>query len=188
MDNDYTKLMIDLNGLLLSIENTSIQAFTIRMVKGASTIWLAPASRSHHLPDERIDCGNLLHTVRVASMCKFIADTVTLEEPSPGPWRDILLSAAILHDTRRRGLFSLASHTVDDHPKLVREYANIHHLTCSYFEEIMTTIEDHMGKWSVPPVILKIDAHTALHLADCIVAGWAEIMPSGSKEKEGTND
>lgn len=194
--NNQDKLMHDSDALIAEIRNESIRSFTSAMVHSVSMAWQRPASTRHHLLDEREPFGNLLHSVRVASLCKMIAEAVNVTfevngqgyhlEPSSLS-NDILLSASRIHDLCRHGLFGTADVSVPNHPQLVREHANTHKLTCEYFDLIMTVVECHMGKWSQPtPVNLSIDACTALHLADSIVARWAEVMPSGSKEN--TND
>lgn len=187
--NDHYKLSADLDTLIMEIEDVSVRNFTTGMVNSVSLTWQTPASRKHHLRDEREAFGNLLHSVRVASLCKLISSAVFVDLGSDslaaqvrGCVDDILLSAAILHDMCRHGLFSQSDASMPDHPKLVRRHAVMCGLTCEHFNDIMSVIESHMGKWSDPPVTLSIDAHTALHLADCIVARWAEVMPSGSKE------
>ena len=187
--NDHHKLTKDMNGLIACIDNVSIRYFTSEMAYSVTFPWQRPASRHHHLQDERESFGNLLHSVRVASICRFISYAVKVNLGCGdaaaivgGYSDDVLLSASLLHDMNRHGLFCQSDTTQPDHPKLVRQHAIIHGLTCEHFNDIMSVIESHMGKWSDPPVQLSIDAHTALHLADCIVARWAEVMPSGSKE------
>lgn len=188
--NDFGKLAEDMDKLISCISSKSIRDFTKEMVHSASLAWQRPASLHHHLQDERGAFGNLLHGVRVASLCKIVAESVDVVfglrdyayhlEPNAG---DVLLSASILHDIDRYGLFGMADVSVPNHPQLVREHASAHNLTCEHFELIMAVVEGHMGKWSQPtPVSLSIDACTALHLADLIVARWAEVMPSGGRE------
>lgn len=183
--NDYHKLWNDLSQLVDQIKNESIKRFTIDMVHSASDVWQRPASHSHHLLDERETHGNLLHTVRVASLCKLICEAVEVQSDTGYDNEDILLSAAILHDMCRYGLFGSSETSRPDHPKLVRLFAEEKGLSCDHFDEVMEAVESHMGQWSENPVILVIDPSTALHLADCIVARWAEVMPSGSERPNG---
>jgi len=194
--NDGGKLTRVMDNLLLQIDNASIREFTCEMICRLPSSWERPASRRHHLLDEREEYGNLLHTIRVASLCRMITSMVDVrfefDYPrlflSPEIKADILLSASILHDMCRHGLdgeSAESAESVDNHPQLVREFANKHNLSCDCFDTIMLVIESHMGKWTVPePIHLSIDICTALHLADSIIARWAEIIPDGQGEME----
>lgn len=175
------KLSVALGRVVNSITNDSIRHFTEEMLLKSFVNMKLPASRSHHLPDEREEFGNTLHTLRVASLCKLIADAVSVEDGSALN-TDILKSAACLHDVCRHGLLGLSEESRPAHPYLVRELAREFNLTCDYFDDIMAVIESHMGRWGEKPVAFEIDTALALHLADCIVARWAEVMPDGRGE------
>lgn len=181
MANDPVKLSEDLGRIVDSISNHSIRTFTREMLLKSFLNMKLPASQNHHLPDEREEYGNMLHTVRVASLCELIADAVSIEVGDVDDV-DILKSAAILHDACRYGLFGLSGKTRPDHPRLVRVFAENYDLTCDNFSDIMDVIETHMGRWGQKPAAFEISAALALHLADCIVARWAEVIPGGSKE------
>ena len=182
--NDPIKLKQDLYDLIEEINDKPIRDFTRRMVDSVTCTWECPSSSAHHLPDEREDYGNLLHTIRVASICKLMSEAVMINIHNCMNSDDILLSAAIIHDICKHGLYGLEEKPSPDHPMLVRELAESKGLTCYRFNEIMEVVESHMGKWSENSIYLVIDASTALHLADCIVARWADIMPSGNKEEQ----
>lgn len=179
--NDCVKLRRDLDDIIGTIENESIRVFTREMIRLSDLNMKLPASTDHHLPDERKKFGNTLHSVRVASLCVLIADAVSIYEDYDNSV-DVLKSASTLHDACRHGLFGLSRKSRPDHPYLVREFAKEFDLTCDNFDDIMEVIEAHMGRWGEKPVAFDISAALALHLADCIVARWAEVMPSGSKE------
>lgn len=162
------------------IENDSIREFTKAMIdKAPAIVWERAASTRYHLLDERGDYGNLLHTIRVVSLCKVIMDAVEVAPGNTSLGRDVLLSAALLHDICRHGLFGLDVSTRTDHPDLVLMHARQYGLTCDCFDDIMSTIGVHMGKWSPRPVSFTIDADLALHLADYIATHWTEVMNHG---------
>lgn len=183
--NDFGALFAQLFSLTQAIKDDSIRAFTLAMIERApSAVWERPASTRHHLLDEREKFGNLLHSVRVASLCRVIADAVEVfaDSDNSNIGADVLLSAAILHDMCRHGLFGLSESSRPDHPRLVRILADQCDLSCGHMDEIMEAVESHMGRWSTNPVVFEISASLALHLADCIVARWAEVIPGDSKE------
>lgn len=183
--NSPVKLTRDLDKIADMIRNDSVRHFTKEMVFKSYANMKLPASTRHHLLDEREEFGNLLHSVRVASLCVMISDAAEIDTGYSNPGgRDVLLSAAILHDVCRHGLFGMAESSRPDHPRLVRVFADQWRLSCDYFDEIMRTIETHMGRWSQQPVAFSIDAGLALHLADLIIARWAEVMPPGGREDE----
>jgi len=184
--NDPKVLFSQLNRLVQSIQDESIKSFTLSMIEKASPMaWTRPASLRHHLQDEREEYGNLLHSVRVASICRLLSEAFTITcEYSKNKGIDILLSAAILHDTCRHGLFGMSEKSRKDHPNLVRVFADQWELTCEYFDDIMSVIENHMGRWSELPLVLELDSRAALYIADLIVARWAEIMPNATEEKQ----
>ena len=183
--NDPKVLFSQLSILVQSIQDKSTKTFTLSMIeKAAATAWSRSASLRHHLQDEREEFGNLLHSIRVASICKILSEAFTITcEYSKSEGDDILLSAAILHDLCKHGLFGISEKSRPDHPNLVRVFADQWELTCDHFEDIMSTIENHMGRWGPSiPLVLDLDSRAALHIADLIVARWAEVMPSGVKE------
>lgn len=178
--NDPKVLFLVLLEMVGHIENYSIREFTKSMIsKVPAIVWERAASTRHHLLDERDDYGNLLHTVRVVSLCRAISDAVEVVSDAGGPGKDILLSAAILHDTCRHGLFGISESSRLDHPDLVLIHADQYGLTCDCFDDIMGAIKAHMGRWSQRPVAFEIDADLALHLADYITAHWSEVMNHG---------
>lgn len=161
------------------IQSMKLGAFTHRVVYGIpESIWKMPSSFRHHLPDERGEWGNAIHSLRVTDLCLVIADSLLIVNLQ----RDYLISAALLHDIGKRGLhgdtkmIQTAQHTI-----LVRQMVETLGYNPEDWEEVLRPIEDHMGKWSRGqlPEFLKTkitDNSMVLHLADCIVARWTEVI------------
>lgn len=171
----------ELIGPINQIKDKSIREFTDAIVHGApAESWFAPASREHHLPDERKDWGNALHSLRVAKLCFMLADVFSLDSIQT----DIILSGAIIHDSCRHGISAKSTASVPEHPMLVRQLARELGAHCDYEEEIFECVEGHMGKWSPNPVYFtdEPDLPMLLHIADAVVARFAEII--GGKEGE----
>ncbi len=164
----------ELNKFISSINNKSIREFTNTMFEMTTDAYTRPASKNHHLPDERGPGGTLKHTVRAARIMAFLFDISEYSSID----RDSLMSAVILHDCRKFGINSEYGYTVNEHPLLVRRFADKHNLTCDNFEVIMDLIEHHMGKWG--PLGHKkapsISMHAAIHIADCFEARLVEVF------------
>jgi len=155
------------------IFNPSIRDFVLNMLSYAPPgFYERRASTEHHLPDERGENGNLLHTIRVVSMVLVIVDISTIK----GNEKDVLVASAILHDLCRYGLEDEFERSCENHPQLVRRMAEDHSLTCDCYDLIMRIIECHMGRWGSPQFIPHISLDGVLHFADCICARALEVM------------
>lgn len=162
----------DLMYLVSLIATDEIREFTKGMLGVVpGTFWTAKASRSHHPADERGDEGNLLHTVRVARLCVIMGECCQLGQLDA----DIVLSAAILHDPCRYGLDGMAEYSVEEHPMLVRELANIHNISCIYDDDIFKHIERHMGIWGITSYLPDMSPYAILHIADVLSARSEEV-------------
>ncbi len=167
------ELVVELYSQIELISNSSIRVFVQDMVSlGRSSFFTRPASRNHHLPDERGESGNLLHSIRVIKIVLILADACG----STKDVRDILVAAATLHDLRRYGSKDEFDHSCENHPLLVRMMAKEHGLSCDYFELIMRIIENHMGRWGNPPYIPQLGLDDILHFADCVSARALEVI------------
>lgn len=165
LTNTLYRLLVD------CMYSEDIREFTVKLLNVApKTFWTEPASRNHHAKDERGECGNLLHTIRVIKTVKIIAMAADC-----GQFRtDILVSAAALHDICRHGLFGLEEFSVSNHPELIKELAKNNDISCNASDIIFTIIEAHMGIWGRYPRPAKISVVDVLHLADVINARLLE--------------
>lgn len=159
--------------ILDTIENDEVGLFTRRMLAVVpDSFWVRRASREHHLEDERGEYGNLIHTIRVA----MTTDTLCDIPPITGLNRDILTSAAILHDTCRYGLDDNNESTVGEHAQLVRQLAKREQLTCKYDDNIFEAIEAHMGRWGTSIYTPELSFNSILHIADVVCARVTEVL------------
>lgn len=166
-------MKVDLYRQVHLIFNPSIRNFVLDMLSYAPAgFYERPASTRHHLPDERGESGNLLHTIRVVNMVLVLVDVSTIK----GVEKDVLMASAILHDLCRYGLEDEFEHSCRNHPSLVRRVAEDHSLTCDCYDLIMRIIENHMGRWGDPQFIPHISMDGMLHIADCICARGLEVM------------
>ena len=161
------------------ISDPDIKTFTLKAIHGIpENIWKQPSSWNHHLPDEREEWGNALHSLRVTDVCLMLADSLLIV----GISRDYLLSAALLHDIGKRGLKGdTVKVQTRSHPFIVESMLTELNIRVENSNLIFEVIRDHMGRWTygTAPDFLKtrlVNNSMVLHLADCIVARWAEIV------------
>lgn len=120
-----------------------------------------PASTSnHHPPDERGKGGNVLHTKRVFSICNMLAKLATFQNGGEDLERDILLSAALLHDTLQYGIPPISEQKTDPyHPFYPYFYYNskfrhpgeedvIGQVKKNIRNDILLVVSLHMGRWT----------------------------------------
>lgn len=160
-----------------SIDDSITRRFVYAVLNVApQSFWYDPASRSHHMKDERGPCGNLLHSIRVAKASAVIADACGYDRDK----RDEVIAAAILHDVCRYGANDehRYGHSTPEHPRLVWELVKKHNLTM--FEparHVCTIIQNHMGRWGEGlPDGPDLALSDTLHIADVIVARAAEVL------------
>ncbi len=165
------ELVVELYSQIELISSTSIRVFVQDMVSlERSSFFTQPASRNHHLLDERGESGNLLHTIRVVKIVLMLAEACGMTRDP----KDILIASAVLHDLCRYD--QEGKHIGKGHPLLVRKLAEEYGLVCSFYELIMDMIEKHMGKWGDPPFTPNIGMDAILHLADCVEAHLPEVI------------
>lgn len=175
------------------IKDPEIKEFTKKVVDFVpQAAWLTNSSAKFHMKDERGALGNTIHTVRVVDIAILLAEATSYNMHLT----DVLISAAILHDSVKKGLKGESSYTVKEHPYLVRQLVEDSGFECQYKEEILAIIEPHMGRWSplgqdvrgnlpngirerMKPVCLYGQATPAalLHFADNIEAKLPKILP-----------
>ncbi len=156
------------------IQDPDIRGYTRLIVDSAPVdSWKLPSSRDHHLRDECGEWGNLIHTVRVTRICSTLSDILDL-----GPRdRDILRSAAVLHDSCKHGVDAEALFIYKEHPWLVKRL--VEGIGIEVDPIINTCIEQHMGRWGPEPVTFATGYAESLpfllHVADCIEARLPEM-------------
>ena len=158
------------------IRDEDIRKFTLNMIEiTPENSWRLPSSRDHHLRDECGEWGNLIHTLRVVVICDWLSDILNLTPIE----RDILKSAAILHDSCKHGVNAEAAWIYREHPQLVRLLVDQSGAACSQKEAILSIIESHMGRWGYLPQFWserKVTLNFLLHVADCLEARMGQII------------
>jgi hypothetical protein len=153
------------------INDAGIKDFTRKVVDTAPVnSWKMPSSRDHHMKDECGEWGNLIHTLRVVRVCDIFADIKALNQED----RDILRSAAILHDSCKHGVNAEAVYIYREHPRLVDILVKKSGANCDQRNKIMYCVNAHMGRWGNVPCDWiednEIYLSFMLHAADCIEA------------------
>lgn len=166
-------LKAELYDIVNSISTDSIREFTKQMLKYApEASWARRASKNHHLEDERVEGGNLLHTIRVAKTVVILCDACDYGQTS----RDIMLSAAVIHDMFRYGAKGESDFTVDEHPLIPVEVAVEHKIESPYRDIILKAVVYHMGKYGPRPVIPQLTTLDILLVADAVNAKLDVIL------------
>jgi hypothetical protein len=158
------------------LSNGDLQNFLREAVKDfPEYFWTAPASlEKYHYPDERKRGGIVLHVRR---LIKLIESFVVMQELNV--WeRDVLLAAAILHDSFARGIPPATKGYSDPfHPLYPAErfpyngYADRFIKDKKIYDEIMDCVVAHLGKYSVHPIMYsKKKLATLFHMADYIAS------------------
>lgn len=134
--------------------------------------WTAPASVTHfHPPDEREEGGLVLHVRR---LCKLVEDIVYMK--GLNSWeQDVLLSAAILHDSFSKGLPPSVSEYSDPlHPIYVEHMFPFtadaeRFLDRPRYEAIMECVVSHSGRFSpIKSVMSEKKLPTLFQMVDFI--------------------
>lgn len=174
-------------GLIINEINTiktqSIKDLTLDVFNSSPiNSWKMNSSRDHHMVDERGEWGNLIHTLRVVKICDTLADVLNLPQES----KDILKSAAILHDSCKHGLNAEYQFITYDHPYLVKQLIEKSKVECPFKYQIIDIISRHMGRWDKRNTPTKtvcdwIDGNHItlaflLHSADCIEARLPSVI------------
>ncbi len=153
-----------------SIENDSIRSWTMAMMAHAPQAFWDKASSStgkYHKEDENGKEGQVIHTLRVIAVAEHLARMADLNDLD----RDILISAASLHDICKYGIAGESEHTLSEHPQLVKSFweRNILILpNCKYAKQIIDTILQHSGRWGGLPLPTPTKLGELLHIADFI--------------------
>lgn len=128
----------------------------------------------YHPIDELCPEGTLIHMKKVFTMAYEIVKGLDCEQS-----RDIVTTAALVHDLRKRGPGKGALHTIKDHPahaaKLVDEVQEATQLlTDEQHEMLRNCVGYHYGPWSEDPWKKPIEDYTkeelALYISDFVVS------------------
>lgn len=159
------RLRSNISSQLVLIRNVEIREFTRRVLEALpEAFWFRESSKKYHPAEERGECGNLIHSLKVNNVSRVLADIIKLSQED----LDVLSSASLLHDGLRHGLSGSDKYTCKEHPYLVRQLVKERKLECQYSDRICAVIETHMGPWSTPPYLPQLDLNSILFLADYI--------------------
>lgn len=132
------------------------------------------SSGKYHPIDELGADGTIIHTKKVFTMAYELVKGLDCEDN-----RDLVLSAAIVHDLRKKGPGKGTGHTVKDHPnhgaKLVDDVQEATQLLSNEQHEIVRNcVGYHYGPWSIDPWSKPIESYTreelAVYIADFTVS------------------
>lgn len=150
----FTKVQFT-NSVVSKIKDTSIQNFLIACLDDfPNYFWIAPSSGSgkYHPADERGYGGLVLHTKRVV---KLVEDLSVMYELSYYE-QDVLITAAVLHDSWCKGLDPDTTHYSTDlyhslYPLQQFPYKcwGDRFIPERVWDDIMSCVVAHMGKWSI---------------------------------------
>lgn len=179
--NKKTKKMIEMTFQqeLGYIQNGDIRNFATEMLRLApGYFFTAPSSSSgkYHPPYENSKGGLVLHTKAVVYF------VVTLCENNIYDFnyrqKDLLITAALLHDSYKNGKNPHCEFTTFEHPRIaagvVLEYKDCGIIPPEEVEYIAQAIVSHMGQWNTngkkskfePLPLPETDAQKFLHLCD----------------------
>jgi hypothetical protein len=158
------------------LNNSNIQDFLREAVRDfPDYFWISPSSiEKYHYPDERKKGGLVLHVRR---LCRVVEAFVVMQELNM--WeRDVLLAAAILHDSFSRGIPPATKGYSDPfHPLYPPErfpyngYADRFIKDKKIYDEIMECVVSHSGRYSVHPLLhSKKKLATFFHMSDYIAS------------------
>ena len=165
------------------IQDPAIREFTqLVLCVSAEGNWRGISGYNHHLQDERGEWGNLIHTLRVLTIVNVLCDLLNLLQRD----RDVLRSAAILHDSCKHGVDAEYEKILSwTHPQLVAELVS--RAGIEYLQPVKECIEQHTGRWGSVPcnwagamvlagAIGNITLPFLLHVADCIESNLPDVM------------
>ena len=157
-----------------SIKNINISQWVLAMLDITPQAFWEKATSStgkYHRADENQPGGQIIHTMRVCLVAEHLVRMDELTEIE----RDILLAAAILHDICKYGVDGKTEHTLSEHPQLVNKLRESNMLflpPCEFDTQIINTIEQHSGRWTIAPFPTKTKLGRLLHIADFIASRY----------------
>jgi HD superfamily phosphohydrolase YqeK len=169
---EVIELKEELYKIVKSISDISIKVWTEAMLSVApAAFWDKAASSTgkYHKADENGVNGQVVHTLRV---CAVVVHLVNMEKLTVVE-RDILLSAAVIHDICKYGVDGKTEHTLLEHPLLVdklRQNSIVLLPSCAFDQAIIETVEQHSGRWSSEPILNPTKLGKLLHIADFVAS------------------
>lgn len=179
--NKKTKKMVEavFQRELEYIENGDIRNFATEMLRLApGYFYSAPSSSSgkYHPPYENSKGGLVLHTKAVVFFVVTLCENKIYDFNARQ--RDLLITAALLHDSRKNGNNPHCEFTAFEHPRIEANFI-MEHKDCGIIppEEIKyiaQAVISHMGQWNTngkkskfePLPLPETDAQKFLHLCD----------------------
>ena len=147
------------------IKDQSLRTWALDVLEALpEKAWQREASLKYHHPDEREPGGNKLHEIRVAVLADIICQLYNLKPLD----RDMVYTAALLHDACRHDLDASDNWTVKNHASLVRTFIEQKCKESIWTNPICSLIETHMSRWGVPPYQPEIALRDIVVLADFI--------------------
>lgn len=131
------------------------------------------SSGKYHPIDELFSDGSIIHTKKVFTMAYEIVKGFDCEDS-----RDLVLSASIIHDLRKKGLTD-TGYTVSNHPALAADLVTEVHnanslLTDEQYRIIRNCVGYHYGPWSEDPwkkdIMLYTKEEISLFMSDYVVS------------------
>jgi hypothetical protein len=153
------------------ISNLELREYVKTCIKQTPGLfWKKPSAFyiGHHPQDEIADWGNLRHVKRVVSIAMILRDIENL----PDNDSNILIASCILHDIGKYGIDGLAPKIQSNHPQLATHIIPQGHV---YRNDIIKTIEAHMGRWG--KVLPSNTIEKLCHYADCIASRTSLNIP-----------
>jgi len=139
------------------------------MAHAPQAFWDRPSSSTgkYHKEDENGKEGQVIHTLRVITVAEQLVRMDDLSDIE----RDILISAASLHDICKYGVEGKSDHTLSEHPQLVMSLWEKNLLVlpkCGHDTQVIDTILQHSGRWGGLPFPPSTKLGKLLHIADFI--------------------
>lgn len=132
------------------------------------------SSGKYHPVDELSPDGTIIHIKKVFTMAYELVKGLDCESN-----RDIVVTAALVHDLRKKGPDNRTGHTLKDHPahaaKLVDEVQEATQLlTKEQYQMLRNCVGYHYGPWGEEPWKKPMDTYTkeelALYVSDFVVS------------------
>lgn len=165
MTTDEIKTRMEI--AIRKIKTPELRDFAFKVVEALpAKAWEREASLKYHHIDEHGTGGNILHEIRTA----IVAEIITRVTDLPPVQKDLIYTAALLHDVCRHGLDAESKYTLKDHAQQVRVFVKEHGLTSLWSDAVCELIDTHMSKWGVPPYVPELDPKDIVVLADFITS------------------
>ena len=166
------------------MKNNDIKNFLFELLRMApGYFYSAPSSSTgkHHPAYEFTKGGIVLHTKAVVY---FLMQMLELEEYDEfnERERDLLIAAAILHDSKKHGLNPYSEYTNFEHPRIAEQFI-LDYKDCGVIPEeevkfIADAVKTHMGQWNIngkkskyePLEKPKTKAQKLIHLCDFLAS------------------